>query len=82
MFAIPAHYGFAANPATSSAGLWSAGIVVAIAIGALVAGAVVPAHPFSEPVREVAEYLEYFATALVVVFAAWSIDLVHFVRYH
>ena len=82
LFAIPTHYGFAADPATSSAGLWSAGIVVAIAVGALVAGAVVPRHPFSEPVREVAEYLEYFATALVVVFAAWSIDLVHFVRYH
>jgi hypothetical protein len=33
-------------------------------------------------VREIAEYLEYVATTLVVVFAAWSIDLVHFVRYH
>ena len=55
---------------------------VGIALAALVAGAVVPHPMFSEPVREVAEYLEYVATALVVVFAAWAIDLVHFVRYH
>jgi type VII secretion integral membrane protein EccD len=82
LFAIPTHYGLAADPATGATGLWAAGIVVAIAICALVAGAVVPRHVFSEPVREIAEYIEYVATAVVVVFAAWSIDLVHFVRYH
>jgi hypothetical protein len=46
------------------------------------AGAIVPTRVFSEPVREVAEYLEYVATAVVVVFAAWAIHLIQFVRYH
>ena len=82
LFAIPMHYGLAADPATSSTGLIAGAIVVAIAAGAVLAGAVVPRYPFSEPIREIAEYLEYVATALVVVFAAWSIDLMHFVRYH
>jgi len=82
LFAVPAHYGLAANPASSAPILWAAAVVVAIALGALVAGAVVPTRVFSEPVREVAEYLEYVATAVVVVFAAWAIDLVQFVRYH
>ena len=82
LFAIPAHYGFAAGPASGAAQLWAAAAIVAIAAAALVAGAVVPTRVFSEPVREIAEYLEYVATALVVVFAAWAIHLVQFVRYH
>jgi type VII secretion integral membrane protein EccD len=82
LFAIPAHYGFAADPACSAAGLWAAAAIVAIALGALLAGATVPTRVFSEPVREVAEYLEYVATAVVVVFAAWAIHLIQFVRYH
>jgi type VII secretion integral membrane protein EccD len=82
LFAIPAHYGFAANPAAGAAVLWAAAATVAIAVAALVAGAVVPTRVFSEPVREVAEYLEYVATAVVVVFAAWAIHLLQFVRYH
>jgi len=49
---------------------------------ALVAGAVVPSHIFSEPVREAVEYLEYIGYALVVPFAAWAIGLLHYVRYH
>jgi hypothetical protein len=82
LFAIPAHFGFAANPASTAAELVAAAATVAIALGAVLAGAVVPTRMFSEPVREVAEYLEYVATALVVVFAAWVIGLVQFVRYH
>jgi type VII secretion integral membrane protein EccD len=82
LFALPAHFGFAANPSSTAAELWAAAAVVAIALGAVLAGAVVPTRMFSEPVREVAEYLEYVATALVVVFAAWVIGLVQFVRYH
>lgn len=82
LFAVPAHYGFAADPAASAAGLWAAAALVGIAAAALLAGAIVPRRVFSEPVREVAEYLEYVATALVVVFAAWAIHLVQFVRYH
>ena len=82
LFAIPAHYGFSANPAFTAAGLWAAAAIVAIALAALLAGAIVPTRVFSEPVREVAEYLEYVATAVVVVFAAWAIHLIQFVRYH
>jgi hypothetical protein len=81
LFAIPAHYGWAAAPA-SPVVLWAAAATVVIALAALVAGAVVPTRVFSEPVREIAEYLEYVVTALVVVFAAWAIHLVQFVRYH
>jgi hypothetical protein len=81
LFAIPTHYGFAANPTTTST-LWACAAVLAIALGALLAGAIVPTHMFSEPVREVAEYAEYVATTLVIVLAAWTIDLLHFVRYH
>lgn len=82
LFAIPAHYGFAADPSSAGPGLWAAATIVAIALAALLAGAIVPTHMFSEPVREVAEYLEYVATAVVVVFAAWAINLIQFVRYH
>jgi type VII secretion integral membrane protein EccD len=82
LFAIPAHFGFAAHPPSTATELWAAGATLAIALGAVLAGAIVPTRMFSEPVREVAEYLEYVATALVVVFAAWSIDLIQFVRYH
>jgi hypothetical protein len=33
-------------------------------------------------VREVVEYLEYIATIVVVIFAAWTIELLQFTRYH
>lgn len=82
LFAIPARYGFAANPTSSGPGLWAAATIAAIALAALLAGTIVPTRMFSEPVREAAEYLEYVATALVIVFAAWAINLVQFVRYH
>jgi len=82
LFAIPVHYGFAAAPTDTASMLIAAAIVVGIAVTALLAGAIVPTHVFSEPVREVAEYVEYLATVVVVVFAAWTIDLLHFVRYH
>jgi type VII secretion integral membrane protein EccD len=82
LFAIPTHYGLAADPAMIGPGLWSAAAVVAIALAALSAGLIVPNYVFSEPVREVVEYLEYVATTAVVVFAAWTIHLVQFVRYH
>jgi type VII secretion integral membrane protein EccD len=82
LFAIPTHYGFAANPGATGAVLASAAAVVGIALAALLAGAIVPTYMFSEPVREVVEYAEYLATTVVVVFAAWTIDLIQFVRYH
>jgi type VII secretion integral membrane protein EccD len=85
LFAIPAHYGFAgfaSAPADTATVLISAAVVVVIAVAALLAGAIVPTRVFSEPVREIAEYLEYVAIVLVVVFATWTIDLLHFVRYH
>ena len=42
----------------------------------------VPSHIFSEPIREVVEYSEYLATALIIPFAAWAIGLLHYIRYH
>jgi type VII secretion integral membrane protein EccD len=82
LFAIPAHFGFAADPSATATGLWCAATVVGVAVAALVAAAVVPSHIFSEPVREAVEYLEYIGYALVVPFAAWAIGLLHYVRYH
>lgn len=82
LFAIPAHYGLAANPASTGLVLGAAAAVVGIALAALLAGAIVPTYMFSEPVREVVEYAEYLATTVVVVFAAWTIHLIQFVRYH
>lgn len=82
LFAVPTHYGFAANPGATGVVLTSAAAVVGIASAALLAGVIVPTYMFSEPVREVVEYAEYVATTVVVVFAAWTIDLIQFVRYH
>ncbi|WP_431241065.1 type VII secretion integral membrane protein EccD (plasmid) [Mycolicibacterium aichiense] len=82
LFAIPVHYGLAAAPNDTAAALISAAAVVGIAVVALLAGAVVPTRMFSEPVRETVEYLEYVATVAVVVFAAWTIELLQFTRYH
>ncbi|KPN47687.1 type VII secretion integral membrane protein EccD [Mycobacterium intracellulare] len=82
LMAIPAHFGLAADPTHRGAVLWAAAAVMGIALSGLLAGVIVPAHVFSEPVREAAEYLEYVATAVVVVFAAWVIHLIQFVRYH
>jgi hypothetical protein len=48
----------------------------------LIAGAVVPSHMFSEPIREVVEYSEYVATALIIPFSAWAIGLLDYIRYH
>ncbi|MDQ2636950.1 MAG: type VII secretion integral membrane protein EccD [Actinomycetota bacterium] len=81
LFAIPTHYGLAAYDDTAAV-LISAGVLVGIAVSALLAGAIVPKHMFSEPVREVVEYLEYIATIVVVIFAAWTIELLQFTRYH
>ena len=81
LFAIPAHYALAADAASAGA-LWAAACVLGIALCALLGGAVVPTRTFSEPVREIVEYFEYVATTAVIVFAAWAIDLLHFVRYH
>jgi hypothetical protein len=81
LFAIPVHYGVAAS-AASATGLWAGLVVLGIAACALLGGTVIPSRAFSEPVRELAEYLEYVATTAVIVFAAWAIDLLHFVRYH
>jgi type VII secretion integral membrane protein EccD len=81
LFAIPVHYGIAAD-AASATGLWAGAAVLGIAVCALLGGTVIPSRTFSEPVRELVEYAEYVATTAVVVFAAWAIDLLHFVRYH
>lgn len=82
LIAIPAHFGFAAAPTNVGAGLWAAGVVLAVAGAALIAGSFVPTHIFSPPVREAVEYLEYVLLAVVVPFAAWAIGLLHFIRYH
>lgn len=82
LFAIPVHYGLAAASDDTAAALISAAVVVGIALTALVAGAVVPTRAFSEPVREVVEYLEYVATIAVIILASWTIELIQFTRYH
>ena len=56
LFAIPTHYGFAADAGATGVVLASAAAVVGLALAALVAGAIVPTYMFSEPVREVVEY--------------------------
>ena len=48
----------------------------------LLAGAVVPSHIFSPPVRKIVEYIEYIVLALVVPFAAWALGLLQYIRYH
>jgi type VII secretion integral membrane protein EccD len=82
LIALPAHYGLATGVVSTATGLWSAAMVLAVALCALTAGAVVPSHMFSEPIREVVEYSEYLATALIIPFAAWAIGLLHYIRYH
>jgi len=82
LLALPAHYGLAAGGVSTATGLWSAAAVLAVAVCALTAGAVVPSHIFSEPIREVVEYSEYIATALIIPFAAWAVGLLHYIRYH
>ncbi|MBV8861951.1 MAG: type VII secretion integral membrane protein EccD [Mycobacterium sp.] len=82
LIALPAHYGLAAGGVSTATGLTSAAVVLAVAVCALIAGAVVPSHIFSEPIREVVEYSEYLATALIIPFAAWAIGLLHYIRYH
>jgi len=56
--------------------------VLWIALAALIAGATVPSHLFSPPVRQVVEYVEYILMALVIPFSAWAIGLLHYIRYH
>lgn len=82
LFAIPAHYGLTGPAGSTSAALAACAALAGIAMLALVAGAVVPARSFSAPVREIAEYLEYVAITVIIVFAGWTIDLLHFARYH
>lgn len=82
LFAIPAHYGLAAPAGSTWAALASCGALIGIALLALLAGAVIPARSFSAPVRELAEYIEYVAITVIIVFAGWTIELLHFARYH
>ena len=82
LFAIPTHYGFAAEPDHNGQHCGRAAAVVAIALGALLAGAIVPTPHVLRTGARGRRIPEYVATTLVIVFAAWSIDLLHFVRYH
>src|SRR5271163_3947611 len=82
LIALPAHYGLAAGGVSTATGLTSAAVVLGVAVCALSAGAVVPSHIFSEPIREVVEYSEYLATTLIIPFSAWAIGLLHYIRYH
>lgn len=82
VLAIPAEYGFAAAAGDVGPALWAAAMVIGIAAAGMLAAAVVPTRVFSPPVREVVEWLEYLLLAVIVTFAAWTIDLLSFVRYH
>jgi hypothetical protein len=82
LISIPAHYGLHAAPSATGTGLWAAAAVLAVAVAGLIAGATVPSHLFSPPVRQVVEYVEYLLMALVIPFSAWAIGLLQFIRYH
>jgi type VII secretion integral membrane protein EccD len=82
LISIPAHYGLHAAPSATATGLWAAAAVLAVAVAGLIAGATVPSHLFSPPVRQVVEYVEYLLMALVIPFSAWAIGLLQFIRYH
>ena len=82
LIAVPAHYGLHAAPTDTATGLWAAAAVLAVALAGLVAGATVPSHIFSPPVRQMVEYVEYVLMALVIPFSAWAIGLLHYIRYH
>jgi type VII secretion integral membrane protein EccD len=82
LIAIPAHYGLHAAPSDTAAGLTAAAAVLAVAVAGLIAGATVPNHIFSPPVRQAVEFVEYLLMALVIPFSAWAIGLLHFIRYH
>ena len=56
--------------------------VGAFAVAGLLAGAVIPSRSFSEPIRQVVEWLEYLGYALIVPFAAWAIGLLQYIRLH
>ncbi|WP_425004986.1 type VII secretion integral membrane protein EccD [Mycolicibacterium sp. S3B2] len=82
LMAIGLHYGFAAPASSATAALVSAAAVVGVALAGLVAGAVIPSRSFSEPIRQVVEWLEYIGYALIVPFAAWAIGLLQYIRLH
>lgn len=82
LFAIPTHVGLVADATATATGLWSAAVVLGIAVAALTAGVLVPTRVFSETFRELVEYLEYVLYVLVVPFAAWAIGYLQYVRNH
>ena len=82
LMAIPLHYGLSAPASATLAVVVSAAAVLAVAVGGLLAGAVIPSRSFSEPIRQVVEWLEYIGYALIVPFAAWAIGLLQYIRLH
>jgi type VII secretion integral membrane protein EccD len=82
LMAVGLHYGVAAPAAGTTAVLVSAAAVVGVALAGLLAGAVIPSRSFSEPIRQVVEWLEYIGYALIVPFAAWAIGLLQYIRLH
>ncbi|WP_094287329.1 type VII secretion integral membrane protein EccD [Mycobacterium lehmannii] len=82
LMAIPVHYGMAAPASATGAVVVAAAAVLAVAVGGLLAGAVIPSRSFSEPIRQVVEWLEYIGYALILPFAAWAIGLLQYVRLH
>jgi type VII secretion integral membrane protein EccD len=77
-----AKYGLHAPATDTFATLMAAGVALGIAALGLVAATVVPPRIFSPPVRKVVEYTEYMLLALVVPFAAWTLGLLQYIRYH
>ena len=82
LMAIPLHYGLSAPASATVSVAVSAAAVLAVAVAGLLAGAVIPSRSFSEPIRQVVEWLEYLGYALIVPFAAWAIGLLQYIRLH
>ena len=82
LMAIPLHYGLSAPASATVSVAVSAAVVLAVAVAGLLAGAVIPSRSFSEPIRQVVEWLEYLGYALIVPFAAWAIGLLQYIRLH
>ncbi len=77
-----AEYGLQSAPDDTSATLIAAGVALGIAALGLAAATVVPPRVFSPPVRKIVEYTEYVLLALVVPFAAWTLGILQYIRYH
>lgn len=82
LMAIPLHYGMSAPTSATTTILVSGAAVLGVALAGLLTAAVIPSRNFSEPIRQIVEWLEYIGYALILPFAAWAIGLLQYTRLH